>query len=273
MPRRIKREGHRFMAIHQFDEREAVRLDKQYAIPVIVEQRRRTLEALSACRGERILDIGSGPAFLTADLARLVGPGGRVCAVDASDAMLEVGRRRCASFPTVEFKRGDARNLPYPDGAFDAAVAVQVYLYVPELDAALAELHRVVRPGGRAVVMDTDWGSSVWRSRDPARMARVLEVWKQRYSNGLVGRVLPAALRRAGFTIAQATAVPIVELTATEDDYSGGQLREIAKYVADQRGAVAAEVQAWKSELLALADSGDYFFSLNRYLFVARRPA
>ena len=261
------------MAIHQFDEREAGRLDKQYAIPVIVEQRRRTLEALNARAGERVLDVGSGPAFLTADLARIVGSGGRVCAVDASEPMLEVGRRRCASLPMVEFQRGDARKLPYPDASFDAAVAVQVYLFIPELDAALAELRRILRPGGRAIVMDTDWGSTVWHSRDPARMARMLETWKQRYSNAHIGRVLPGALRRAGFVVEDAKAVPIVELSATEEDYSGGQLKEVAKYVAGGHGATAAEAQAWKDELLALEASGEYFFSLNRYLFVARRPA
>lgn len=261
------------MALHQFDKREADRLDRQYAIPVIVEQRRRTLEALSAREGEHILDVGSGPAFLTADIARVVGPGGRVCALDASEPMLEIGRRRCASFPAVEFQHGDARKLPYPDASFDAAVAVQVYLYVPELDAALAELHRVVRPGGRAIVMDTDWGSTVWYSRDPARMARVLESWKHRYSHAHMGRVLPGALRRAGFVIEDATAVPIVELAATDDAYSGGQLGEIVKFVAGRRGTTAGEAQAWKDELLALAVSGDYFFSLNRFLFVARRPA
>lgn len=261
------------MAIHQFDEREAARLDKQYAIPIIVEQRRHTLEALNALAGERILDVGSGPAFLTADIARLVGTSGRVCAVDASEAMLEVGRRRCAAFPQAEFQLGNALELPYPDASFDAAVAVQIYLYVAELDAALVELLRVLRPGGRAILMDTDWGSAVWHSSDPDRMARVLDVWKQRYANGLVARLLPGALSRAGFVVEGAKAVPIVELTATEEDYSGGQLREIARYVGRQPDAAGAEAAAWKDDLLALAASGEYFFSLNRYLIVARRPA
>lgn len=260
------------MAIHRFDEHEAARLDRQYAIPVIVEQRRRTLEALSPREGERILDVGAGPAFLTADIAQRVGPSGRVCAVDVSEAMLEVGQRRCAAAANVEFQHADACKLPYPDAGFDAAAAVQVYLFVPALEAALAELFRVLRPGGRAVVMDTDWGSTVWHARDAARMARVLESWKHRYRNAHMGRVLPGALRRAGFAIEDARAVPTVELTATEADYSGGQLHEIAKFVAGRHGVTAKEARAWEDELLALAASGDYFFSLNRYLFVARRP-
>jgi arsenite methyltransferase len=65
----------------------------------------------------------------------------------------------------------------------------------------------------------------------------------------------------------------IIELAATEEDYGGGQLKAVAKYVAGRQGELAAEAQAWKEEQFALAASGEYFFSLNRYLFVARRPA
>jgi hypothetical protein len=104
-------------------------------------------------------------------------------------------------------------------------------------------------------------------------MARVLETWKQRYSNAHIGRVLPGSWRRACIVIEDAKAVQIVELAATEEDYSGGQLKEIAKYVAGRHGMTTAEAQAWKDELLALEASGEYFFSLNRYLFVARRPS
>ena len=56
----------------------------------------------------------------------------------------------------------------------------------------------------------------------------------------------------------------------TEEDYGGGQLKEVAKYVPGRQGEMAAEVQGWKEEQLALEASGDYFFSLNRYLFVVR---
>jgi arsenite methyltransferase len=64
----------------------------------------------------------------------------------------------------VGIGRGDATALPFPDGAFDAAAAVQVYAYVEDLDMALAELFRVLRPGGRAVVLDTDLDSMVWHA-------------------------------------------------------------------------------------------------------------
>lgn len=270
--------AHRFpeygtaMAIHQFDASEAARLEQHYAIPVIVEQRRRTLAALAPRAGERILDVGCGPGFLTVDIAARVGSSGRVCGVDTAEPMVEAGRRRCAALANVEVQKADARKLPFADASFDAAVAAQVYLFIPELDDALRELHRVLAPGGRAIVLDTDWGSTVWNARDPARMTRVLESWKQRYANAHIGRALPGALRRAGFVVEHAEAVAIVELTATDADYGGGQLKEVAKYIAGRPGGIAREAEAWKADVLGLAAVDEYFFSLNRYLFIARRP-
>ena len=75
---------------------------------------------------------------------------------------------------TPEFREGSVTDLPFPDGAFDAAVCTQVYEYVEDMPLALREAARVLRPGGRLVVLDTDWDSIVWRSSDDARMARVL---------------------------------------------------------------------------------------------------
>jgi ubiquinone/menaquinone biosynthesis C-methylase UbiE len=73
--------------------------------------------------------------------------------------MLATSRKRCAGQPWVELRTADARKLPYPDASFDAAVSTQVYEYVAHILAALAELHRVLRAGGRAVILDSDYGS------------------------------------------------------------------------------------------------------------------
>lgn len=68
----------------------------------------------------------------------------------------------------------DAAQLPYPDESFDAAVSTQVYEYVPNIPAALPELHRVLRLGGRAVILDTDYGSLVIHTNDRAHGVRVV---------------------------------------------------------------------------------------------------
>jgi ubiquinone/menaquinone biosynthesis C-methylase UbiE len=126
------------------------------------------LKALALRRGERVLDIGSGPGLLACDMAASVGRDGRVCGIDISEDMLTMSRRRCADQPWTEFQRADATNLPYPDDSFDAAVSTQVYEYVVDIPVALAELYRVARPDGRVVVMDTDYGSLVIHTENKA---------------------------------------------------------------------------------------------------------
>jgi ubiquinone/menaquinone biosynthesis C-methylase UbiE len=257
---------------HKFGGADARRLDQQYAAPTLVEQRRRTLEALQLQPGERVLDIGCGPGYLTLEMAQRVGPSGRVVGVDTAQPMLDVAAARCEGRPNVSFRLADAAALPFEDASMDAVAVVQVYLFVPDLARVFAELARVLKPGGRAVVVDTDWDSLVWHSSDPERMQRFIEVWKRRYADATVARLFPGCLRRAGLRIEHADAIAIVELAPEAASYSGSQLPEVAKYVGGKGGLPPEEARAWEADIRALAARGEYFFALNRYLFVARKP-
>ena len=79
-----------------------------YQTPDVVEQRRRTLQALNLRLGERVLDIGSDPGLLSRDMATIVGPQGIVVGCDLSESMLAMARKRCADQPWVKFEQGDA---------------------------------------------------------------------------------------------------------------------------------------------------------------------
>src|SRR5690349_1653522 len=158
----------------RFDEDGARRIQRTYSTADIVQQRAEVLALLDAQPGERVLDVGSGPGFLVASLADAVGPGGSVHGVDPSAPMNALARELVGTRPWARIDDGDALDLPYPDGVFDAAVSTQVYEYVADLPRALAELHRVLRPGGRALVLDTDWDSAVWHAADRELPSRVL---------------------------------------------------------------------------------------------------
>jgi ubiquinone/menaquinone biosynthesis C-methylase UbiE len=99
--------------------------------------------------------------------------------------------------------KADATALPFPDATFDAATSIQVYEYIADLSTALAELHRVLRPGGRALILDTDWDSIVWQATDPDRMRRVLAAWTQRFADPHLPRSLASQLRAVGFKVNQ----------------------------------------------------------------------
>jgi ubiquinone/menaquinone biosynthesis C-methylase UbiE len=119
---------------------------------------RNTIERLQLSRGARVLDVccGSGASALPA--AEAVGPGGLVIGVDLAEKLLQLARAKATQrgLTNVEFQTGDLTNLRFADGAFDAVVCVFGIFFVPDMESALRELRRVLRPGGRMAI--TTWG-------------------------------------------------------------------------------------------------------------------
>ena len=199
------------MSMLQFDEDAARHIQRVYSTPDVVEQRAEVLALLSVQPGERVLDVGSGPGFLLASLADAVGPSGGVHGLDPSTPMNAVARDVTVIAPWVSIDEGDALALPYPDGAFDAAMSTQVYEYVADIPKALAELRRVLRDGGRALVLDTDWDSVVWHAADRERHRRVMAAWEEHLVHPHLPCALPGQLRRAGFRVTGRSPDPAVQ--------------------------------------------------------------
>jgi arsenite methyltransferase len=111
------------------------------------------------------LDVGSGPGNVTASLARAAGPGGLALGVDISEPML-ARAVRAESGPQVGFIRADAQRLPLRDNTVDAITSLAVLQLIPDPAAALAEMARVLRPGGRLALMIPTVGSTarLWRN-------------------------------------------------------------------------------------------------------------
>ncbi|MGW4488083.1 methyltransferase domain-containing protein [Amycolatopsis sp. NPDC004368] len=256
------------MAMLRFDDEGARRTDRLYASPDVVAQRNAVLALLAPRPGERVLDVGSGPGYLLESIARAVGETGAACGVDPSAAMNTLAAGRTADLPWVTLDEGDAIALPHPDDSFDAAVSTQVYEYVPDVPAALAELRRVLRPGGRVLILDTDADSLVWHTGDRELHRRVLAAWDEHLAHPRLPRVLPSLLRRAGFRVTGHHVHPILNPDLTPDAFSATQMHIVAEFVSG-RGVTADEAQAWLADLRERAARGEYFYCLNRYLFTA----
>jgi demethylmenaquinone methyltransferase/2-methoxy-6-polyprenyl-1,4-benzoquinol methylase len=115
------------------------------------------LEAGNFAAGERVLDVCCGTAELTIRIASRVAPDGRVVGLDFTEEMLAIGRRKVAVAPhgaLIELAMGDAMDLPFPDGTFDAATIGFALRNVADIPRVLAEMTRVVRPGGRVISLE-----------------------------------------------------------------------------------------------------------------------
>ncbi|MFD9452632.1 methyltransferase domain-containing protein [Streptomyces sp. NPDC059985] len=172
--------------------------------------------------GMRVLDVGCGPGTITADLAELVAPGGRVTAVDAAADVVEQARAHAAErglAAAVDFGTADVHALEFPDDSFDVVHAHQVLQHVGDPVRALREMRRVCRPGGIVAVRDADYAAMTWYPATPG-----LEEWLDLYrrvarANGGepdAGRRLLSWARAAGFTEITASATAWCYATAEE---------------------------------------------------------
>jgi demethylmenaquinone methyltransferase/2-methoxy-6-polyprenyl-1,4-benzoquinol methylase len=119
--------------------------------------KRMTIEMSGVRRGNSVLDIAGGTGDLTAKFSRIVGPEGTVVLADINDSMLKVGRDRLMDrgmVNNIKFSQADAQYLPFPDNTFDVITIAFGLRNVTDKDMALRSMLRVLKPGGRLLVLE-----------------------------------------------------------------------------------------------------------------------
>lgn len=170
--------------------------------PAVRQLRAWEREHLALGPGAAVLDVGCGIGEVARAYAADVGPDGRIVGIDASTAMLDVARARAlAESVDVVFRTGDALAIDEPDSSFDACRAERVLQWLPELERPVAEMMRVLRPGGRLCLIDTDWRTFAVDLPDLALAARLTEaIVAYRGDGAPAGARLLNLCRDAGLT-------------------------------------------------------------------------
>ena len=256
-----------------FDAAVARQMESLYLTADAVRRRRLVCEALDLQPGQRVLDVGCGPGFYCLEIATEIGPDGQVTGIDASLPMLELASRRCDAYPNVTFKPGDVAALPVDDEAFDRALCVQVLEYVDAATAGLSEIYRKLRPGGRLVVWDIDWGTVVWHSSDPALAEEIMRAWDHHLVHPGLPRSLAGRLREAGFQDVTGTGHAFSTLPHLDpDSYGTALIPIVASYITGNELLDGQKVTDWVEDQHRLSERGEFYFAGIQFCFTGVKP-
>jgi ubiquinone/menaquinone biosynthesis C-methylase UbiE len=123
--------------------------EREWVPAMLKEWAVRLVQLAEVNEGDRVLDVGCGTGVVARTCAELVGSAGRVVGLDLSEEMLTVARRLA---PGIEWQRGDAGALPFPDESFNRVVSQLALMFFPDRNESVREMWRVLKPGGRLAI-------------------------------------------------------------------------------------------------------------------------
>jgi ubiquinone/menaquinone biosynthesis C-methylase UbiE len=186
---------------------------------------RQTVERLRLIAGERVLDVCCGSGASAIPAAKIVGPTGSVVGVDLAENLLALarGKAKDRGLANIEFRSGDMTQLPFDDSSFDVVVCVFGIFFVPDMEAALRELKRVLRVGGKLAI--TTWGPRFFEPASTVFWESVRDVRPDLYKGfnpwDRISDVEPvcALLTSAGFKSVEAVAESGVQAVNSPEDW------------------------------------------------------
>jgi SAM-dependent methyltransferase len=231
-------------------------------LPSFIAYKNRALELMRLAPGQVVADLGCGLGNDVKKIANYAYDNAKTIGVDGSRALLAEARQTCAGLANVALVQADLHDLPLATGTLDAVRVDRTLQHVADPKKVIAEMHRVLKPGGWLVCAEPDWGTFAIDCADPATAALVGERWKKSFRNPHVGRELAGMLGRAGLGDVAVEEFPLLvegleavnvvydvvkTVEMMQEDWKGEEgrltawlegLREL-----DKRGGVSAEVR------------------------------
>jgi ubiquinone/menaquinone biosynthesis C-methylase UbiE len=205
----------------------------------------------------RVLDLGCGLGDDARAMAGAMPAAGTVVGVDLSRLMVDEARRRTAATAAadrIEFLVAPATDVPLPAGSFDRCRAQAIMQHVPDARGVVAETARLLRPGGVAVALEFDLGSTVVDHPDRATTRRILDGVTDAALDGWIGRQLPRLFREAGFVDVEAAP----QMVFNDFEFFSFTLRRpLAQLVKDQL-VTGREAVRWMSTLENMHRDGHF---------------
>lgn len=169
-------------------------------MPHVVESFQLQLKWLDIQPGHHVLDIGCGIGVQAKEMAAFVGREGKVIGTDLSASMIDMAKSNVSSSDLpLEFMVADALHQPFPDQSFDCIRIERVLMYIKDTEAAFTEFKRLLKPGGRLLIYDTDWDALIIAHPDKALTRRIVRYVSDSFPNGRIGGELFHYFKDNGF--------------------------------------------------------------------------
>lgn len=248
-------------------------LDGVTGLDAVQAIKQRSYSLLNLKPGHHVLEVGCGTGDDARAIARIVGSSGRVVGMDSSEIMINEAKKRNAGIDLpVEFQVGNVSKLSFDDDTFNATRADRVFQHLTNPPAALDEMIRVTRPGGRIGVIDPDWGTILVDASDKELTRRIFSASEfEGHVNPWMGRQLWAMFKNAGLEQLQISPgnVPIL-------DYESAKLiLDLQAYVdkaLEKRVITKDESRKWLDDLEKRNRNGHFFSSLSGFGMFGTKP-
>ncbi|MFJ3712904.1 methyltransferase domain-containing protein [Streptomyces sp. NPDC090053] len=245
-------------------------LDAQAASAGVRRLREWAHAGLAVRPGERALDIGSGTGSETRALAEAVGRSGEATGVEPNPGLRTVaGQRAAAADSTARFVRGDASALPVDDAAVDVVWCERVFQHLSEPDRAAAEIARVLRPGGRVALLDTDWATTILYPGEAEVVAVLTGGALAAAANPHAGRKLMGQLAATGLEIDDLGSQALIQ---DPRKVSWPLIRALAEKAVQEELITGRQRDRLYADLTAAAERSALHMSVTMFGIIAHRP-
>jgi ubiquinone/menaquinone biosynthesis C-methylase UbiE len=250
------------------------RLEARGKHPRFADMLREYLDAMEIDSFRSVLDLGCGTGVAARAIARRPDFSGRVTGIDRSPHLIGAAERLAREEGVVgkaEFRAGDSHTLELRDAEFDAVVAHTLFSHLDDPRAVLAEIVRVLKPGGRVGLFDGDYASLTFGSDDPAAGKATDEtIINAIVTNPRVMRQMPQLLREAGLQPLSTFAYVVADVGRA--DFWDTSIKSLTRLLPKAGAMTEAQAADWVAAMFRRSDQGTFFGACNYYSYVAAKP-
>lgn len=217
------------------------------------------METLQPEAGWRVLDAGCGSGHLVSEMARAVGHTGRALGIDFSADQVEAARVLTEGIANAEIIQGDVCAIPSEDATFDCISSIQTLEYVPEIDRALQEIRRVLRPKGRVAFVSVLWDTFRYHGPEPVLNNRMIEAWRAHCPHQMLPVEIPARMNASGLEGVFQRPLTFFNTSYHENSLPFTAAKVIASF-AQSQGVSEEDTRMWLDQLDQAEREGRFGF-------------